>query len=90
MPKSHPEFLIILENGDNIEQAIQDTDVAEPYMIRVGPPTTRQWFIIVEKDILLTVETSKSAIIALMACYYIAYPKYWNSSFLFIASFCYK
>ena len=59
-------------------------------MIQVGPPTTRQWFIIVEKDILLTVETSRSAIIALMACYYvfdIAYPKYWNSSFLFIASF---
>ena len=59
-------------------------------MIQVGPPTARQWFVIVEKDILLTVETSRSAIIALMACYYvfnIVYPKYWNFSFLFLASF---
>ena len=53
-------------------QAIQDTDIAEPYMIQVGPPTGKQWFIAVEKDILLTIDTSsRSAILALMACYYV-------------------
>ena len=59
-------------------------------MIQVGPPTARQWFIIVEKDILLSIDTTRSAILALMACYYIfdiAYPKHWNSCLLFIASF---
>lgn len=60
-------------------------------MIQVGPPAGRQWFIVVEKDILLTIDTSsRSAILALMACYYvfdIAYPKHWNSCLLFIASF---
>ena len=59
-------------------------------MIQVGPPTGRQWFIVVEKDILLTIDTSsRSAILTLMACYYafdIAYPKHWNSCLLFIAS----
>ena len=59
-------------------------------MIQVGPPTARQWFIIVEKSIVTTVESSRSAIIALMACYYvinIAYPKHWNSPFVFIATY---
>ena len=47
--------------------------------MQVDPPTARQWFIIVEKDILLTTDTSRSAILTLMACYYIldiAYPKH--------------
>ena len=62
----------------------------EPYVIQVGPPTARQWFIIVENNILTTIESSRSAIIALMACYYIfdiAYPKHWNSPFVFIATY---
>ena len=65
-------------------------NMPEPYVIQVGPPTARQWFIIVENNILTTIESSRSAIIALMACYYIfdiAYPKHWNSLFVFIATY---
>lgn len=55
--------------------------------MQVGPPSTRQWFLIVEKAVILDVNSIIKAVIAMIAYYYafnIVYPKHWNVCLLFL------
>lgn len=64
-----------------------DNSSSAPYIMQVGPTTTRQWFVVVEKTIILEVNTIIKAIIAMIGCYYsfnIIYPKHWNACLLFL------
>ena len=73
-----------------LTKKVEEIDENAPYMVQVGPVTTRQWFIAVEKNVLLSVDNFAKAVLAMMACYYvfdIAYPKQWNSCLLFIAKY---
>ena len=52
------------------------------YIIQMGPTTTRQWFIVVEKSIRMDVNSILKAVVAMIGCYYsfdIVYPKHWNA-----------
>lgn len=64
-----------------------DNSSSAPYIMQVGPATTRQWFVVVEKTIILEVNTIVKTIIAMIGCYYsfnIIYPKQWNACLLFL------
>lgn len=81
---------VTLQDGDDIDKKVEKIDEKAPYMIQGGPVATRQWFIAIEKSIILSVDNFAKAVIAMMACYYvfdIAYPKQWNSCLLFIAKY---
>lgn len=81
-------IFVIMQDGDDIDKKVEEIDENAPYIVQGGPVATRQWFIAVEKTILLSVDNFAMAVIAMMACYYvfdIAYPKKWNSCLLFIA-----
>ena len=79
-----------LQDGDEIEERVKNINATAPYVVQVGAPDVRQWFIAAEKKVLTCVEDTINAVIAMMAYYYvfdIAYPKEWNPCLLFIEKY---